>query len=330
LRLVRSAVVGAEQAVAVFGLVRGGARPESRYRASSGEFRSGSWAVTERQRRAAAGSGESGGNGPRALPVWVRLFLLLIALETVPFAIGLFDPTFINVLLPWPVSPLNARFIASLYVSVGATLLASQAAGSWREVRILVVLILTATALILAVTLARLVLDPTEMQSFPTLWLASYVLDPLLAALVLLRIGRRSADSGDGNPYKAAWIVAGAAFGLIGLLSLLAPGIARSIWPWAMTEPQSQLYGAVLFAFGAASALAARETGWRAARWLALLMFFFAALVLLSSFLHLGRFTQSGSAAVWFAFFFAQLLISAIALVQRELRPIFEGRRALG
>jgi len=267
------------------------------------------------------------------VPVWLRLILLLVALETVPFAVGLFDPTFINVLLPWPVSPLNARFVASLYVASGATLFASQAARSVREVRILVVVILATTALILLVTAGRLVLRPTEIQSFPVIWLAAYVLDPLLAAFALSRLGWRSGEGGDGNPCKAAWWFAAAAFSLVGLLSLLAPGVARSIWPWAMTEPQSQLYAAFLLSIGLASALAARETDWRGVRWLALLMFLLAALVLLTSFLHLGRFRPDASGAVWFVFFFAQLLISGILLVRQELKPMSEGsarRGALG
>jgi len=68
------------------------------------------------------------------MPFWLRLILLLIAAETLRVAVGLFSPALVNSFLPWPSSPLNGRFIAALYASVGLGLLLCQAARSPQEV----------------------------------------------------------------------------------------------------------------------------------------------------------------------------------------------------
>lgn len=281
-----------------------------------------------RRRRTPAVSGAISGSGTSAadtLPVWLRLIFLLVAVETLRVAVGLFAPSLVNGFLPWPASPLNARFIAALYGSVGAALLIAQAARSYREVRILLAGILTASSLILLVTVLRLLRYPAEVRPFPGLWLAFYILDPLLTAAALLRLGWQAGGRGDGTAYGAAWTVAALAFGLVGLAAMLAPDFARSLWPWTMTQPQSQLYGAFFLAFAVASALAARETDWQAVRLLAVLMVVLAGLIVVSSLLHLGRFTQRASAAIWFAFFCIQLFAAALVLAREELRSVPNG-----
>ncbi len=198
----------------------------------------------------------------RALALWPRLLLLLVAIETLRVAVGLVDPSAVNSFLPWPASPLNARFIASLYGCIGLTLLVAQLARSHAEIRILVAGIFVATSLILVITLARLALFPDEVRTFPVLWVGFYILDPVLTALTLWRFGWREPTIKGSNPAAAVWIGAAVVLGALGVFGLFAPSLSATVWPWTITQPQSQLYSAFFIAFAASSLLAAREPAW--------------------------------------------------------------------
>jgi hypothetical protein len=262
------------------------------------------------------------------LSIWLRLLLLLIAIETLRVAVGLIDPPAVNSFLPWPASPLNARFIASLYGSIGLTLLAAQAARSYAEVRILVAGIFIATSLILVITLARIAAHPGEVRPFPVLWVGFYVLDPLLTALALWRSGRRAPAGKGANPAAAVWIGTAVVLGVVGAVALLAPHVALSIWPWTITQPQAQLYSAFFLALAASSLLAAREPAWPDVRWLALVLLLLPLLALLSSLLHLGRFRPGPSTSLWFAALAALLLAFGGLFVFNLGRGIWKGRQA--
>jgi hypothetical protein len=241
------------------------------------------------------------------LPLWLRLFFVLVLAEAFKVAVGLFDPSLVAATVPWPASPLNARFIASLYGSLGVGVLACVLARSYREVRIFVVGVLVATVLLLGITLLRLYLHPGEVTQFPTLWVLVYVVDPLLMAFTLWRLGWRHDTAGTPSRAALLWWAQVVVFGLLGVVSLLAPAIAIVAWPWAMTEPQAQLYSAFFLTLAVCSLLASREPAWDGVRWLALSIFLLAALVLLSSFLHLSRFRGGVATPLWFLFFFVEL-----------------------
>jgi hypothetical protein len=264
----------------------------------------------------------------RTLSIWLRLLLLLAAIETLRVAVGLIQPAAVNSFLPWPASPLNARFIASLYGSIGLTLLVAQAARSYDEVRILVAGIFVATSLILLITLTRIALHPGEVPSFPVLWTAFYVLDPVLTALVLWRYGWRNPPAGGSNRAAGVWFATAVVLGALGLIGLFAPQLATAIWPWTITQPQAQIYSAFFLAFAASSVLAACEPDWPAVRLLALSLALLPLLALVSSLLHLNRFHPGPPASLWFAALAALLIAFGGMLAFNAGHDLWRGRRA--
>ncbi len=253
----------------------------------------------------------------RRIPLWVRLYLLVVVFETVRVAIGLFRPGVLQGMVPWPASPLNARFIASIYAALGIGVLACALARHYEEIRIVVIGILIMTTLLLCLTLIRYYAFPGEIPTFPVLWIVAYTVDPLLAFLTVWRLGWRREAGAGRNPYAPVWWAETAVFGLLGLFLLLSPSAAVRVWPWAMTIPQAQLYSGLFITIAALSAIAGRESRWRDIRWFVLVLAVLPVLVLISSFMHLDRFRHTSSTILWFPLFAIQLLAFG-AMMARE------------
>jgi len=79
------------------------------------------------------------------LPWWLRAIFVLVAAQALLLIAALFQPPLVSLLVPWPASPLNARFIASMYTALGLGVLLCSMARSFREVRIVLFLICFAT-----------------------------------------------------------------------------------------------------------------------------------------------------------------------------------------
>ncbi|GEM_PF-2111553 len=259
--------------------------------------------------------GEETGAG-RGIPIWLRLILLLIVVETFRVGVGLFNPELIRGAVPWPASPLNARFIASLYAAFGIAVLACATTRRYREVRIVLVGILVGTALIFFITLIRFFSHPGELAQLPLRWTVFYFIDPLLAGFALWRLGWRDGERSGNRAFAPLWTGHAVVFGLLGFILLTLPSVAIAAWPWTVTEPQAQLYSAFFIAIAVQSLLASRETQWEDVRWVALMMVLLAALVLMTSLLSLGRFRPSVSTFLWFALFLGQLLLFGALLAR--------------
>lgn len=243
------------------------------------------------------------------MPWWVRAVQWLAAAQALLLVLALVQPSYVSLLVPWPASPLNARFIASLYVSLGVGVVLSSLSARFREMRIVLAGIAIATTLLLVLTIVRMVQHPHELATFPLFWLLFYVVDPLLVGLVFWRLGWGEPGPATARPPAALWLAQAALFGATGLVLLALPGVARGLWPWAMTEPQSQLYSAFFLTLALASLLAAREPGWDGVRWLVLMIALLAVLVLAVSLLHLPRFTRPPVTAVWLALFGVEAVV---------------------
>src|SRR5215467_13861885 len=143
----------------------------------------------------------------RAVPWWVRAVLWLAAAQALLLLLALVQPSAVGLLVPWPASPLNARFIASLYVSLGAGVLLCSLAPRFREMRIVLAGIGIATGLLLVLTVVRMALHPHELARFPLFWLLFYVVDPLLVGLVFWRLGWGRQGPPTPRPPAALWLV---------------------------------------------------------------------------------------------------------------------------
>ena len=70
------------------------------------------------------------------LPIWLRLYFLFVLIQAVLVGSAIIEPPWITVVLPWDASPLNARFIAALYLMGAISALLCMIAARYAEVRI--------------------------------------------------------------------------------------------------------------------------------------------------------------------------------------------------
>ncbi len=262
----------------------------------------------------------------RPIPWWLRAIFVLVAAQALLLVAVFFQATIVSLLVPWPASPLNARFIASLYTALGIGVLMCSFSRTFREVRIVLFGIGFATGLLFLLTLYRMFLYPGELDRFPFIWMLFYIVDPLLVAFSFWRLGGKDTAARGTNPLTPLWIVQAGIFGIVGLLLLLFPGVGVAIWPWRMTEPLSQLYSAFFLTLAIGNALAIRESYWEGVRWLTFILALLGLLVLVVSLVDFQRFKPGISTVIWFAFFSIEFLVfSALFLVGRRVQPTLKG-----
>jgi hypothetical protein len=261
----------------------------------------------------------------RSIPWWLRATLWLAAAQALLLLLALFAPQYVNLLVPWPASALNARFIASLYVSLGLGVLLCSLAHSFREMRIVLFGIGMATTLLFFLTLLRMYFHPGELKQFPYFWLLFYIVDPLLVAFAFWRFGWGATTPLGANALTPLWIVQAGFFGVLGLILMLLPTTAIGFWPWAITEPQAQLYSAFFLTLAVASLLAIRELTWQGIRWLVFMVMMLALLVLVVSLLHLSRFTNGITTIIWFVWFGVEALVFGSLFIRHLVRPSSKG-----
>ncbi len=266
----------------------------------------------------------------RSLPWWVRATLLFIAIQAFDFLRALIWPDMITALEPWQATPLNARFIAALYLATGIGVLLAGLARNFLQARIMLIAIGIATTVILFVSLFRLFTHPHEFSPFPYLWFSIYFIDPLLIGLGLWYIQKTalplvpSATRND-NIFAPLWAVGAIILATIGLPMLLLPGLAVQVWPWSVTEPLAQIYGAFFFALAILSVLSLRERSWEAVRISALVLMSLGVFVVFISLLHLDRFKSPLETLIWFGFFAAEALCFGVLVLLHQVRPLVKG-----
>jgi hypothetical protein len=260
----------------------------------------------------------------RSLSPWLRAFFLLVTVQALVVAAGVVWPTLIPQLLPWEASPLNARFIASLYAMGAISALLCLLAPRYAATRITLIEIGLVTLLLLLITLPRLG-EFIAPRPFPIGWLLSYTVDPILAALLLWRMRGQDRVPSGRNPLAPLFIAYAAALGLVGLVLLALPGLAAQIWPWELPAVLAQLYSAFFLGLAACAALAAREPRWSAVRIYVIGNLFLLVLVILVSLLHLARFSAGPSTWIWFGFCVVGIAGFVRALLSRINRPVLSG-----
>src|ERR1041384_5642470 len=101
--------------------------------------------------------------------VWLRLFFLLVFVQALTIGRSLIWPDQITANLPWPASPLNARFITTLYWMGAISALLSIAARRYTAVRISLIQIGAITGGLLLLTLPHL--GEFTPETFPYRWM---------------------------------------------------------------------------------------------------------------------------------------------------------------
>ena len=256
---------------------------------------------------------------------WIRGFLLFAAVQGLGIGLtGLLFPS--EMQIPLRITPLNSRFVAALYVAGGIGVLLAALGKRRSEARLFVVAFGFVTLLILILTIIHwsdFMADPLPHRD---VWIFDYVVDPLLALVLVPIAGLWPPASGVRHSLTPLLIVQAVLFSALGLVLLFAPDLASAYWPWTLPPILGQLYAAFILTFAVGAALAARETSPLAIRTFVIASLALAVLVLIASALHVDRFKSEPVTVVWFATFGLGAVAFAVALaIQRRSSA---GRRA--
>ncbi len=244
---------------------------------------------------------------PNLFPWWVRAILVLVAFQALLMVAVFFQTGLVKLLVPWTATPLNARFIAALYTSLGLGVLVSAFSRQLVQARIVLVGIGLATALLFIITLPYI----PALNPFPTMWMVFYTIDPLLVAFAFWRLrGKWGQAPREWNPLALFWGPQAVFLLGVGLTMLFFPGLAVNLWPWGLSIPLAQLYSAFFVTLGVGYILAALDARWAAAQFLVLSSFGLAVFVLAVSIYHLDRFKPGLPTIIWFAIFGIEAILA--------------------
>jgi hypothetical protein len=254
---------------------------------------------------------------------WLRFFFLLVLVQALSIGRSLIWPELITVNLPWPASPLNARFIAALYWMGAISALLAMFATRYLEVRITLIEVAVLTGVLLLLTLPHLgELDPAR---FPYRWIILYTIDPLIIGLIAWRMRGRDPAPAGRSQFAPLLIGYAAVLVLAGVILLAAPALAAQLWPWALPPILGQIYSIFFLAFALGGLLAARDPRWEAAWIYMAANLGMIVLVLLVSLYHADRFKAGPITWVWYGLWLAAGLAFAAALAHLSRRPIMRG-----
>jgi hypothetical protein len=247
------------------------------------------------------------------MPWWLRGYLLFAAVQGFGIGLtGLIAPS--EMQIPLRITPLNTRFVAALYIAGGIGVLLAALTRRRSEARLFVIGFGFATALILILTVLHwsdFMADPLPHRP---VWIFDYVVDPLLAILLVPLAGLWPPKRTANPPASRLFWVQAAIFGALGLLLLFLPDLAAAYWPWTLPPVLGQLYACFILTFAVGAVLAARESEPRAIRDFLIASLGLCLLVLLASSLHLDRFKADPVTTVWFAAFTVGAIAFATAL----------------
>ncbi len=234
------------------------------------------------------------------MPWWVRAYLVFAVVQGLGIGLtGLLLPP--EMQIPLRISPLNARFVAALYIAGGVGVLWAAAFARRRsEARLFVIGFGFATALILVLTIVHWSEFMADELPHRPVWLFDYVADPLLALVIVPAAALWPPRAGVRHRLTPLFVVEACIFGSLGLALLVAPAAVASGWPWNLPPLLGQLYACFFLTFAVGAALAARETEPRAIVAFGASTLVLAVLVLLASLLHLDRFKPEPVTWIWF------------------------------
>jgi hypothetical protein len=233
---------------------------------------------------------------------WIRGYLWFAALQGLGIGLtGLVLPA--EMQIPLRLSPLNARFVAALYIAGAVGVVLAALARRRADARLFVVGFGTVTLLILILTVVHWGDFLADDLPHRPIWVFDYVVDPVVAMILVPVFGLWPPRPGRRHSRTPLLVAEAVAFGLLGGLLVLAPDLAVAVWPWALPPVAGQLYGCFFLTFAIGAVLAARETSDVAIRDFLIASLVLAGLILLVSIVHVDRFKMEPVTIVWFGAF---------------------------
>ena len=147
------------------------------------------------------------------------------------------------------------------------------------------------------------------------LWIFDYVVDPLLALVIVPAAGLWPPRHGFRHRLTPLLMVVAAVLGVLGLALLAIPDTVAAAWPWALPPLLGQLYACFFVTFAVGAMLAARESEAYAIRGFVLSTFTLMVLVLIVSMVHFDRFKSEPVTWLWFGAFAVGACAFGIALL---------------
>ena len=255
--------------------------------------------------------------------LWLRVFFLLVVIQAFTIGRSLIWPELIGQNLPWPASPLNARFVAALYWMGAISALLSMGARRYAEVRISLIEIGVITGGLLLLTLPHL--GEFTPETFPYGWLILYTIDPLVVGLIVWWMRKREPMPAARNPLARLLNGYAVALALIGSILLVAPALAAQLWPWALPPILSQVYSIFFLTFALGGWLAAREPGWEGVWIYVTANLMMLILIVAVSVIHADRFKAGPQTFIWYGLCLAGIVALTGALVRGPRRLAASG-----
>ena len=260
------------------------------------------------------------------LPIWLRLYFLFVLAQALLVGSAIIQPSWITVVLPWDASPLNARFIAALYLMGAISALLCMIATRYAEVRISLIEIGFVTGVLLLITVPHF--GEFTPQNFPYRWTIFYTIDPLVSALIWWRLRGTDPSLAGRNPLAPLFLTYAAVLGVAGVILLGLPALAASLWPWALPPILGQVYSVFFLTFALGGVLAAREPSWAGVRVYVLANLGMLLLIVGVSFWHADRFKPGPVTWGWFALCLAGVVGFGAVLLRRPGRRLTQGAMA--
>jgi hypothetical protein len=245
-------------------------------------------------------------------PWWLRAFLLVNVVQDFGLGLsGLFAPQ--HILIPLKgLTPLNARFVGSLYLGGGVVILCATLVRRTIDTRIALYSLFVITALVLGMTFAYWSIFTVD--GVPELWMVTYVVDPVVVPVAVLTLGLVRSTTPGRHRLSGLFLAEAVVLGGAGIALLLAPDVVLSAWPWALSRLLARVYGAFFLAFGIGALLAAYERRPAAVRPFLVGSLALLACTLGTSLWHLDRFDHGPVRWVWFGVHLAGLVLLSLGL----------------
>jgi len=245
-----------------------------------------------------------------------RIFFAVICAAALLVAIlGLLNPAYLASIFTWlELPPLHARFVGAIY-AFGAVFMASCLVARYQaEVRWAVQLIGIWTSMFFIISLVNLA--AFDFSQLPVqVWFASYIIYPIISFWMTIQQPHLMKAGNLPGAALAGWaksflLMQGILFTLLAVLLFFAPAFMTTVWPWSVTPVLAQMYAGPLLSYGLGSLLFSRQIKWLGVRAILPGMLVFTATTVIISFIHIGLFSFSEIADLfWFGWFVLASLI---------------------
>ena len=245
-------------------------------------------------------------------PWWLRAFLLVNVVQDFGLGIsGLLLPRHILVPLKG-LTPLNARFVGSLYLGGGIVILLAALVRKAIDTRIALYSLFVITALVLGMTFAYW--TAFTVDGVPKLWMITYLVDPVAVPVILVTLDLVRSAAPGRHRLTGLFLAEAAVLGAAGVALTLAPDAVLTAWPWTVSRLLARVYGSFFLAFAVGALLAAFERRPAAVRPFLAGSLGLLACTLVTSLLHLDRFDLGAVRWLWFGGHVAGLALLAAGL----------------